>query len=119
MFKWFHRLRVSQKLMLISFVFMIPDSVLLTLFLRSINGYIDFAQWEQYGNEYQRPLEQLLEYLPAHRLLAQREGASGNDVALQRVERYVDKAFVELDATDARIGKHLQFTDEGLAEATP
>src|SRR5712691_5313974 len=33
----FHRLPVSRKLMLISFVFVMPDAVLLTLFLLGIN----------------------------------------------------------------------------------
>ena len=61
MVKLFHRLRVSQKLMLISIFFLIPDSVLVTLFLFSINDNIRFARWEQHGNAYQRPLEQLLE----------------------------------------------------------
>lgn len=118
MLKWFHRLRVSQKLMLISVVFMIPDSVLLTLFLFSINGYIHFAQLERNGNEYQRPLEKLLEYLPEHRLLARRVGASLDvgDAAIQTVEGNIDAAFVELEATDARIGNNLQFTGEGLAK---
>jgi PAS domain S-box-containing protein len=117
-FRRFHRLRVSQKLMLVSCVFMIPDSVLLMLFLFSINGYIHFAQWERYGSEYQRPLERLLDYLPAHRLLARGVGASldAGDAALQRVEHRVDNAFVELEATNARIGEHLQFTDEGLGK---
>jgi signal transduction histidine kinase len=118
MLAWFHRLRVSQKLMLISLVFIVPDSVLLTLFLTSINGHIRFANLERYGNEYQRPLEQLLEYLPAHRLLARRVGADlhASDATLQAIERRVDDAFVELEATNARIGEDLQFTNEGLAK---
>ena len=63
LFACFQRQKVSHKLMLISIFFIIPDSVLLCLFLSSINENIHFAQWEKYGNEYQRPLEELLDQL--------------------------------------------------------
>src|SRR5258708_4368577 len=51
----------------------------------------------------------------AHQLRVHDSGLEASDAALQSVEARVDEAFVELDATDARIGKDLQFTDEGLA----
>ena len=49
-----------------------PDSLMLYLFISSINENIRFAQMEKKGNEYQRPLEELLELIPQHRALAQR-----------------------------------------------
>ena len=117
MLTWFHRLRVSHKLMFISFFFLIPDSVLLTLFLFSINANIHFAQWEQYGNEYQRPLEVLLNDLPEHMLLSRTaDRVQQNAAALTDLERRIDLAFDQLRATDARRGAELQFTDEGLAK---
>jgi signal transduction histidine kinase len=115
--KRFHGLRISQKLMLISFFFLIPDSVLLMLFLVSINANIHFAQWERYGSEYQRPLEQLLEDLPSHRLLARGGQPTSQDgAALVVLQRRLDQAFVDLRAIDSRLGESLQFTDEGLAK---
>ena len=70
--KWFHNLKVAQKLALISFVFVLPDSIMLYLFITSINETITFARLEQVGNEYQRPLERLLELTPQQRLDARR-----------------------------------------------
>ena len=65
--EWFHKLKVSQKLMLISIFFVLPDSVMLYLFITAINDNIEFARMEQKGNVYQRPLEELLELFPQHR----------------------------------------------------
>ena len=69
--KWFNQLKVSQKLMLISIFFVMPDSLMLYLFISGINQDIRFTRWEQKGNAYQRPLENLLERLPEHQWLAQ------------------------------------------------
>lgn len=118
MFGFFHRLKVSQKLALISVLFMIPDTVLLCLFLISINENIHFARWERYGNEYQRPLEQLLQYLPDHLLIARRPAAGRNrrSAELAATGAHIDAALLALEKTDAEIGDKLQFTDEGLAK---
>ena len=117
MLTWFHHLRVSQKLMFISFFFLIPDSVLLTLFLFSINANIHFARQEQYGNEYQRPLEVLLDHLPEHMILSRTpDRVQDNAAALSDLERRIDVALDQLRATDARRGVDLQFTDDGLAK---
>jgi signal transduction histidine kinase/DNA-binding response OmpR family regulator/HPt (histidine-containing phosphotransfer) domain-containing protein len=118
MFRWFQRLKVSYKLMLISVFFMIPDTVLLCLFLFTINDNIRFAQWEKYGNEYQRPLEELLDELPQHLLLSQRVSAGDEDSVelLGHSRDRIDRAFESLAAIDARLSDKLQFTDEGLAK---
>ena len=70
--RWFQNLKVAQKLALISIFFVLPDSVMLYLFITAINDNIEFAQMEQKGNQYQRPLETLLELIPQHRQFAQR-----------------------------------------------
>jgi len=115
--KFFHRLKISQKLMLISFLFMIPDSVLLCLFLITINANIQFAQWEQYGNEYQRPLETLLEDFPNHFLLARQLAAEPKRTSeLSHLEARIDQALSKLEEEDQRLGTKLQFTDEGLTK---
>lgn len=118
MLRFFHRLKVSQKLMLISVFFMIPDTVLLCLFLFSINDNIRFAEWEKYGNEYQRPLENLLEHLPNHLLIARRSNVdqSPHSTELATIQEQIDLGLRTLETTDAKLGVKLQFTDEGLAK---
>lgn len=114
--KWFNKLKVSQKLALISIFFLIPDSVLLLLFLTTINENIRFAQWEMHGNAYQRPLEELLEYLPLHSSLTRQSRLEGKQPKLSDVQSQIDQTLEALMAVDARLGVKLQFTEEGLAK---
>ncbi len=120
MFALFHNLKVGHKLTLISVFFVIPDTLLLCFFLININSNIRFAQWEQHGNAYQQPLQLLLEWVPEHALAVERlgwEAKGGSDSnAVFAIEQKVDQAFQELAAVDARLGKQLQFTEEGLAK---
>ncbi len=116
--KWFRKLKVSQKLALISILFVLPDSVMLYLFITAINDNIDVARLEQKGNVYQRPLEELLELIPQARMIAD-EALRGNAGAwndLQTKEKEVDAAFKDLENVDRELGVELQFTDEGLAK---
>src|SRR5580692_875187 len=110
--KWFTRLKVSQKLMLISVFFMLPDSIMLYLFITSINENINFAKLEQVGNRYQRPLERLLELVPQHRLLARAGRSADTRRELAAKEEQIDEAFQALIAVDKKIGRTLQFTPE-------
>jgi len=116
--KWFNRLKVSQKLAFICLFFVMPDSLMLYFFITGINANIRFAQLEQMGNEYQRPLEDLLELLPQHGALALEAATGGPQIQgqLARKEAQIDKAFHALQAVDSRLGVELQFTDEGLAK---
>src|ERR1700680_3632030 len=97
--RWFHNLKVSQKLMLISIFFVMPDSVMLYLFITDINANIHFAQLEKKGNEYQRPLEDLLELIPQHRLLVQDalNGKPGIAEQLAKKQAEIDAAFNALE----------------------
>ncbi len=118
MFRSFHRLRVSQKLALIGVFFMIPDSVMLYLFVTTIDANIGVAQLEQVGDAYQRPLERLLDLVPRHRILA-REALVGDAAAgarLADVAAQIDAAFDDLEAVDGRLGRELSFTPDGLAK---
>ncbi|HWE01408.1 MAG TPA: response regulator [Tepidisphaeraceae bacterium] len=116
MMKWFHNLKVAQKLALISFVFVLPDSIMLYLFITSINETINFARLEQVGNEYQRPLERLLELAPRQRLEARRAPDRDRLARLRRTAAELDDAFDAVERVDHRIGKELGFTPEGLAK---
>lgn len=115
---WFNNLKVSQKLLLISIFFVMPDSLMLYLFITGINESIQFSQMEAKGNEYQRPLEELLKLIPQHRLLAE-SVASGQEedrTTLSGIEHQIDSVFDSLAEVDLRIGTALQFTDAGLAK---
>src|SRR5258708_4952216 len=100
--RWFQNLKVAQKLMLISIFFVMPDSVMLYLFITGINANIEFARMEKKGNEYQRPLEALLELVPQHRLLAQRAVAGDQTAAdeLAGKQAQIDAAFDALEVVD-------------------
>jgi signal transduction histidine kinase len=116
--RWFNHLKVSQKLGLICIFFVMPDSLMLYFFITGINANIQFAQLEQKGNEYQRPLEDLLDLIPQHGSLAA-AAATGAPRAKEQLalkQAQIDAAFRNLHAVDARIGVDLQFTDEGLAK---
>jgi PAS domain S-box-containing protein len=116
--QWFQSLKIAQKLALISIFFVLPDSVMLYLFITAINDNIQFARMEAKGNQYQRPLEELLELIPQHRQLAHQvlDGNSASGEAMARKAAQIDNAFHKLEEVDAEIGVELQFTDEGLAK---
>src|ERR1700722_3350508 len=98
--KWFNNLRVSHKLALISIFFLMPDSVMLYFFVTGINAEIHFAQLEQLGTQYERPLESLLNLIPQHRLLALQAlaGEAGAAARLQQTQTQIDAAFDALDS---------------------
>ena len=123
------RITVSHKLAIISLAFSLPIAVLLYFYVNTINANIEFASQEVKGNQYQRPLEQLLEHVGRHQLLAMRlkddqsgpdaastPTRSGNDGKLQSAANEIAKAFASLETADRTVGTDLQFTDKGLAE---
>lgn len=119
MFKWINDLKVGHKLTMISVFFVIPDTLMLCLFLMNLNSSVRFAEWEKHGNAYQQPLQKLLQYIPEYLLAVQRRGASrtlGEGSGLPEIEASIDKAFDALDLVQERLGKELQFTTEGLAK---
>ncbi len=118
MFNSFGRLRISTKLWISSIVFSLPISVLLYFVITGINYSIRFARLETYGNEYQRPLEVLLHYLPEHERMARLHIVAGGGALdeITAMEQKIDKAFSDLSDVDGRLGEDLQFTEEGLGK---
>src|SRR4029434_6776192 len=111
------RVRISRKLLLISISFSLPIMVLLAMLVRQIDSNIDFARWEQYGNEYLRPLVDLLDLVPQHQLAAQSsDGNQSSKDQLAQLQSRIDQAFVALKAVNDTRGATLQFTVEGLAK---
>ena len=108
----FRNLRVSRRLILISVFYTLPIGVLAFLMIKGINANIQFARWETYGNEYQRPLMTLLHLVPQHQL-AMQTGEKAQATALQPG---IDQAFASLAAVQAKLGQDLGFTPVELAK---
>ena len=111
------KMKITTKLTVSSLAFALPIAVLLYFMVAGVNASIRFSTMELYGDAYQRPLEKLLEALPAHQRLLTRmsQGVSGLDTQLADVRRRADQAFAELKEASSLYGEDLQFTDEGLA----
>jgi methyl-accepting chemotaxis protein len=113
----FKSLKVWQKLTAIGLSFSLPLAVLLYFVISWIQKDIHFAQAEAQGNEYQRPLESLLEHVVKHKLLAMRVGL-GDERAkpeLLAAGVDVDQDFQTLEKVDEKLAEALQTTEEGLA----
>ena len=111
-------LKISQRLLCISFAYTLPIAVMLFFIVRGINTNIHFAQLELLGDQYQRPLEGLLKALSDHEMLALRSlrGDADASRSLSAAKVAADRLLVELGVTDSAIGAALQFTPEGLAK---
>lgn len=110
--------RIAHKLLLISLSFMLPITVLLYFMVAGINYDIRFTRLEEFGNEYQRPLEELLRHVPQHEFLASRLQAGDADVEgrLLSEQSKIDQALQRLKSVDDMRGEDLQFTEEGLGK---
>ncbi len=112
-----NRLSILSKLLLISFCFLIPIITLLWLTVNNINESIQFSHLEVVGNEYQRPLESLLDAVTAYQIgqtLSLANQPEGQTMSSQAKNR-ADEAFKDLKEIDERLGPSLQFTQEGLS----
>ena len=81
-------LKVSTKLALICGSLSLPIAVLLYSTIHTINKDVDLVQYEEHGNQYQRPLEKLLKALPESASLSRHSPAVRNQAAdLQNLVR--------------------------------
>ena len=114
-----NRIRIPTKLALMSALFVLPMGVMLSFMVKNINdSFIDFARQELRGNEYQRPLEELLDTVQRHQLVVQRMQDGDVSLASQAAQLsvQVDRNFDVLDAVDALHGAALEFTSDGLGK---
>ena len=74
---------------------------------------------EKYGNEYQRPLQLLLERFSQHDKLTQQYLAGDKQLRAEILNKQqeIDRAFELLEAVNEKLGTVLQFTEEGLGKA--
>ncbi len=112
--------RIGTKLALMSAFFVIPMGVMLSFMVDNLNkNVIEFARQELRGNEYQRPLEDILDAAQRHQLAVMRV-ADGDVTFTSQVAQFAaltDRAFDALDAVDARLGAALEFTADSLRKA--
>lgn len=111
------KLSLFQKLMLANTVFCIFLFSLLALMINAKNEAIDFAEWEKKGDEYQRPLEALLQNLSIRKLVLQRalNGDQQSQNEIPSINQKIDTYFSVLEELNLKIGSDLQFTDQGLS----
>ncbi|MBC8167958.1 MAG: hypothetical protein H7Y20_19075 [Bryobacteraceae bacterium] len=110
---------LSQRIGAVGCLVLLTLSVSLFYFItKGFSKDIAFATTEQYGNQYQRPLEELLESIRTHQLLARRYLTGQRDLQdqMKADERRIDAALQTLRTVDSRLGEALQFTPEGLAK---
>ncbi len=110
-------MKISNRVLLISLVFTLPIAVLFYLMVSGFDENIEFGHYEQAGNAFQRPLEDLLNYVHGHKALAGHllAGQIGAKEELSSLEQRIDAAVNALTAVDKQYGSMLLFTDEGLA----
>lgn len=110
-------MKLSYRLAAFTVVLTIPVITLLYL-IDTGSKDIRFAQFEKSGNEYQWPLEELLEFIPKHQMLGRRQLRSDKNLSdgLNQLQSQVDKAFDNLESVQAKVGTDLQFTPEGLGK---
>ena len=115
---FFRNTRIAHKLLLISLSFALPIAVLLYFTIAGINKDINSASLELYGNDFQRPLEDLLQSALQHQAISQRvlSGEAKLDGQLHKVQSQFDQGLQKLDSVNRRFGVALQFTDDGLSK---
>lgn len=108
---------IGTKLFAIAALFVIPMGVMLGFMVHNINkNVIEFARQELRGNEFQRPLEDILDAVQRHQLAVQRV-LDGELAAASQVTQFAalaDRAFDALDAVNIRHGAALEFTADAL-----
>jgi methyl-accepting chemotaxis protein len=113
-----NNIRISRKLAIITLAFVAPLGFTFYYMVDNKNEAIDFATQELAGDEYQRPLEELLDHVGRHALAAQR--VAGGDAAFAAqtttAQAQIERAFDSLEAVDAKLGTRLEFTTEGLGK---
>ena len=113
------RMTLSQRIGAVGSLVLLTVAVSLFYFIaKGFSKDIAFATLEHQGNQYQRPLEGVLENMLQHRLLSRRYLAGQADLraALAAAAGRVDAAMQDLQTVDYQLGEALQFTDEGLAK---
>lgn len=109
-----NRLNYPQKFTLIGFLFAMPLTLVIYLLISEINGQINFAQKEIYGNQYLRPVRQLRQHIPKLQLLDNQrlyKNLSQQEIRAE-LETKIDSKFYTLSNTYNRLGNILNATED-------
>ena len=112
-----HRLRYTQKFVLIGLLFLVPLAASLYLLVREQNIAINFGRKELEGTYYLRPLRALLEDAQRYRALEYRSltGATTSASEFSRIEAQIEEDFAALVEVDATYGASLGASDAAAA----
>jgi methyl-accepting chemotaxis protein len=107
-----NRLKYSQKILLISVIFITPLLITLYLLVSEMNTDIAIAEKERLGVEFIKPLRQVVEHLPQHRGMSNiyLNGASEFKQKILTKRQQLATDFSAVDAVDARLGTILKTT---------
>jgi len=98
-----NRLKYPQKFLLISFIFILPLSVLVYLLLSDTQGWINFTRKEVLGNAYLRPQRQLWLDIQRLQLLSYRD-SDRHQPEIVQMKSQVASSFQALENIDRKIG---------------
>jgi phosphoserine phosphatase RsbU/P len=108
-----NRLNYPQKFMLISFIFILPISLLMSLLFSEMQSRIQLSQQEQVGNQYLRPLSDLSEDVLEYQII--RDGAkTAQDFKPEttRLVQEINADLNQLQQTHQRLGQPWPLADE-------
>lgn len=108
-----NRLKYPQKFGLISFVFLLPLILLIYLLFSELQNHISFSQKETLGNEYLRPLNELLEDILQYKILNESAQNSATELAqITRLETEISTQLTQLTEVDRTLGGTLKTTPQ-------
>jgi hypothetical protein len=113
----FRSAKIAHQLVLCVIGALVPMTLVAAYFIfTGINKDIQTAQLERIGNNYQGPLETLLELIPEHARLTHdvRSGKTSLDSSIKTVENSIDKAWGDVDQQQLANADALEYTVEGL-----
>ncbi len=105
-----NRLKYPQKFGLISLLLTLPLALVMFLLITDINQRADVSQLEIDGNQYLRPLRQLMEHVPQHKqlALAGSNGKVGAAEALAAKTTQIEADFQEVARVDNSLNARLR-----------
>ncbi len=113
---WIQRIALGKRLVFVGCLAVMPAAIALFYIAQGFTEQIAIATAERHGNQYQWPLETLLEGMGQHQILMRGIGMHKAEPGeLSKVERRIDAAIQEAQAKGSRWGVELQLTTEGLA----
>ncbi|MDX2232495.1 MAG: SpoIIE family protein phosphatase [Leptolyngbyaceae cyanobacterium bins.349] len=102
-------LKYPAKFALISFVFLLPLSVLITLLFTEFQNRINFTQKELIGTEYLRPVQDLSANLLRYRILKERSHLTNSDRDEQiQLQTKITQNIQQLTQVDQKLGQHFK-----------